>query len=86
MINKEDIQHHLSVGLLHIEFTKKDGSHRTMQATTNRVLIESIIGVTEPKENKREKKENLDICAVFDIDAKSWRSFRWDNLLQCATK
>lgn len=67
-----------------IEFTKADGSDRVMKCTLNtelgakyktEVLIENEAAVqTNPK------KVNTDACAVWDIDAGEWRSFRWDRL------
>jgi hypothetical protein len=31
-------------------------------------------------QSKSPKKTNEDVCAVWDIDAGAWRSFRWDRL------
>ena len=31
--------------------------------------------------NKPKRKENQDICTVYNIDDQVWRSFRWDRLI-----
>ena len=68
-----------------IEFEKKDGSVRVMNCTLNSTfgavykdkIVDfggSIVEVQTPK------KSNQNICAVWDINQQSWRSFRWDRL------
>ena len=32
------------------------------------------------EENKKEKKINPDVQAVWDIENEGWRSFRWDSV------
>lgn len=61
-----------------IAFNKVDGSIRQMNATLNPDLITS----TYEKTTDRVKEVNPDVQAVFDIDAGSFRSFRWDSLLE----
>ena len=69
----------LSFGPVTVTFTKKDGSERVMECTTAPSLVpqEPIVEDAAPK---REKKVNEDICPVYDMDAKGWRSFRWDSI------
>jgi len=62
-----------------ISFTKVSGEERVMTCTLNpsvvppapapKVLAEGAVAKT--------KKENPDICSVWDITAQGWRSFRW---------
>lgn len=59
-----------------IEFIKKDGSTRWILCT----LAENLIPV-----KSRPKKESLvtfeaDVCKVFDLEKKAWRSFRWNSV------
>lgn len=72
-----------------VEFKKTDGSIRIMNCTTAFQIIEFY---TEPKvfndlnfdiitESPKQRKKNDDVQAVFDVDKKSWRSFRWDNII-----
>jgi len=34
------------------------------------------------KKEKKEKKVNEEVIPVYDLDAKGWRSFRWDSVKQ----
>jgi hypothetical protein len=63
----------LTKNKIKVVFTKKDGTERTMLCTTNQELIPQI--VEESTEPKRQKKENLDTLAVYDLEKKGWRSF-----------
>lgn len=65
----------LREGIVKITFEKADGEKRTMLATTK----EGIAVIVESKTG-RSKKENLDVCVVFDTEKQEWRSFRWDRL------
>jgi len=56
-----------------VVFTKKDGTERTMLCTTNPELIPQQL--EESTEPKRQKKENLNTIAVYDLEKNSWRSF-----------
>lgn len=69
----------LVTGPVKVTFTKKDGTERVMECTTSSSLIpqEPIVESSEPK---LAKKANEDVCPVYDIEAKSWRSFRWDSI------
>jgi len=56
-----------------VTFTKQDGTERVMNCT----LYEGDIPVEQaPKGSSRSKP--TEALAVFDIEAKGWRSFRWD--------
>jgi hypothetical protein len=71
----------LAFGPVKVTFTKKDGTERVMECTTAPSLVpeEPILEDAAPK---REKKVNEDTCPVYDIEAKGWRSFRWDSIKQ----
>ena len=58
-----------------VEFYKTDGTLRKMSAT----LQSDVVVVTESKTG-RTKKENPEVCSVWDTQAKGWRSFRWDRI------
>jgi hypothetical protein len=69
-----------------LEFTKADGTARVMKCTLNtdlgakyktEVLVENFALVQD-----KPKKVNNDTCAVWDIEAGAWRSFRWDRLIR----
>jgi hypothetical protein len=80
---KTEVKNLLHLGPQLVEFVKADGTVRVMNCTlsnlhgakyTQTPIVENA--ATEP--NK--KKPNEDVCAVWDIDAGAWRSFRWDRL------
>lgn len=61
----------LKVGEMTVTFTKKDGSERVMRCSLNPDDLPPI----ELKEDKKERKQSMDSIAVYDLDAKGWRSF-----------
>ena len=71
----------LKVGPITVTFTKRDGTERIMKCTTSEELVpqEPIVENAEPK---REKKVNEDVCPVYDLESKHWKSFRWDSVKQ----
>jgi hypothetical protein len=79
-IFKKWLKGHLAYGPTTVVFTKKDGTERIMTCTTKSELVpaEPILEGVE----KKEKKTNEDVMPVYDLDAKSWRSFRWDSIKQ----
>ena len=58
-----------------IEFTKIDGTPRTMLCTLNPNDITPTTGKTE-----RKKTVNPDVLVVWDLQATAWRSFRYDSI------
>ena len=78
---KKWLKGHLAFGPVTVTFSKKDGTERVMNCTTNSNLIPAspIVESTEPK---KEKKVNEDVMPVYDLDARGWRSFRWDSIKQ----
>jgi hypothetical protein len=58
-----------------VTFTKKDGTERVMKCT----LREDVIVPYEKKTDKN-KVQNEDTLAVWDLDKKEWRSFRYDSI------
>jgi hypothetical protein len=60
-----------------LTFTKKDGTQREMVAT----LCESRIPKSEKStESAGTRKISAEAQPVYDVEAKGWRSFRWDSL------
>jgi hypothetical protein len=76
---KKWLKSHLNFGPVTVTFTKKDGSERIMKCTTNADLVPQE-PVTESTQPKKEKKVNEDVMPVYDLEAKAWRSFRWDSI------
>ena len=72
---REKIINALSAGPTKITFVKKDGTERIMNCTLKSNLTEVY-----EKKTDRVKESNPDICPVFDLDLKAWRSFRFDSV------
>ena len=73
-------------GMLHvapvtITFTKKDGTERVMNCTLQPELLPTV----ELKENKVERKKSENTMAVYDLDAKGWRSFTLKSVTHIST-
>ena len=58
-----------------ITFTKTDGTKREMLCTLRSEQV-----VPYEKKTDRDKISNPDTLAVWDIDKKGWRSFRYDSI------
>jgi len=64
----------LKAGPLTVTFTKKDGTERVMRCTLCPEMLPPVT-VTEDAEPKKKRTVNEDVMAVYDLDAKGWRSF-----------
>lgn len=63
----------LTGGPTTVTFIKKDGSERIMKCTLNETIV--------PKyEKKTDRDTNKDVCFVWDLEKKEWRSFRFDSV------
>jgi hypothetical protein len=80
-IFKRWLKSHLAYGPTTVVFTKKDGTERVMNCTTNPELVPAV-EIIESAEPKKEKKVNEEVMPVYDLEAKSWKSFRWDSIKQ----
>jgi hypothetical protein len=77
----------LQVTEVEVEFTKSDGTVRTMRCTLNDEKLPPPVAVTGPVdgivvETKQRKKPGEESIRVFDLDKNEWRSFRFDRLLK----
>lgn len=61
-----------------VTFTKKDGTERTMRCTLNA----SSIPTESAAKEKGTRAVPSTALAVYDLDKKEWRSFRWDSILE----
>jgi hypothetical protein len=80
-IFKRWLKSHLAYGETTVVFTKKDGTERVMKCTTNPELVPAV-EIVESVEPKKERKVNEEVMPVYDLEAKSWKSFRWDSVKQ----
>lgn len=77
---KRWLKGHLAFGPVIVTFTKKDGTERVMNCTTNKELVPPV-EVNKTVE-KKERKVNEDTMPVYDLEVKAWKSFRWDSIKQ----
>jgi hypothetical protein len=61
----------LHVDVATVTFTKKDGTERVMKCT----LKPEHLPTAPITENKKERKVNDNVLAVYDVEANGWRSF-----------
>ena len=80
-IFKRWLKSHLAYGPTTVVFTKKDGTERVMNCTTNPELVPAV-EIVESAGPKKEKKVNEEVMPVYDLEAKAWKSFRWDSIKQ----
>ena len=92
-ITREQLSELLHTGECVVEFTKVDGTVRSMPCTLSETLIpptpvhetntDNPIDFPTPK---REKKQNPDVMSVWCLDKKEWRSFRIANVISAKAK
>ena len=75
---QNQIRQDLLEGVVEVTFTKADGSTRVMNCTKEE-------GKYPAPEAGKERKENADICVVWDVDVQDWRTFRWDRVQKVST-
>lgn len=61
-----------------VTFTKKDGTERLMNCTTNPAIVPKV----EIKEGATPRKQSTTTIRVFDTDIKEWRSFTTKSIKQ----
>ena len=74
----EFLKSNLQTAILNIAFIKKDGSHRDLRCTLRPDLLPAQ---TDLEEAVQKKTPNPDILAVWDLENKGWRSFRYDSII-----
>ena len=65
-----------------VTFTKVSGDVRVMTCTLDPSVVPPAPAPKALAEGEmvKAKKENADVCSVWDINAQGWRSFRWANV------
>lgn len=64
--------------VVEVLFVKKDGTERRMVCTLKPDLLPSQ---TDLEEAVQKKTPNPDVLAVWDLENKGWRSFRYDSVI-----
>lgn len=65
----------LKAGKVCVIFTKVNGSERTMNCTLSESIVPQV-----PNTETKHKKQNEEVCPVWDVDLNAWRSFRFDSV------
>jgi hypothetical protein len=68
------LRENLTKHVVTVEFIKKDGNLRIMNCTLNSDLLPPAPELTE-EVKKQPRKISESTMAVYDVDAKGWRSF-----------
>ena len=73
-----ELKEALKRGKVDFKFTKKDGTIRSAQGTTNPEIISEFITVedSDQRESKTHKEKPTDMVVYFDLEKKQFRSFR----------
>lgn len=71
------------VDLLHdhvltVTFRKADSSTRVMRAT----LRKDMLPAAPVTEERKPRRENASVLAVYDVENSGWRSFRLDSIIE----
>lgn len=79
-MNKSEINETLRNSVQNVKFKKADGTIRYMTCT----LMESYLPNQDDKTKivKTSKRTNDDVVACWDLEAKGWRSFRIDRVVE----
>ena len=63
-----------------VTFTKINGDKRVMTCTLNEEAIPKPTKTDTISQKKVRSIEEDKVCTVWDVNAKGWRSFRWENV------
>ena len=87
---KKIVREGLHNGIMTVHFTKKNGDTRVMSCTLKPEIIPVEFHPKVKEEQANDQSDNVEmektegkedkICAVYDINAKGWRSFAWERV------
>jgi len=75
-MTKQEIAEMLRNNVKVVSFTRADGTERVMKCT----LMEKYLPEQVELEEYVARKQNDNVCSVWDIDKAAWRSFRVDSV------
>jgi hypothetical protein len=82
-MTNDEMKDSLHQGMCKVVFTKKNGDERIMHCTLQESMLPEQMDI---EEEIQKKKPNPDVLAVWDVEAKGWRSFRWDSIKDFSTE
>lgn len=74
----EYLKNTLQTGTAKVIFTKKDGTVRELLCT---LMPSALPAQTDLEEAVQKKTPNPEVLAVWDLENKGWRSFRYDSVI-----
>lgn len=80
LLNKQQIIDDLANGPVIVVFTKADGTERIMPCTIDPTYILFKTGQVAPSCSSRNFSHSQ-VVAVYDLETRDWRSFRWDSVI-----
>jgi len=76
---KADLKTQLEQNVLVVDFTKLNGDKRVMTCTL-REDIKPAATKADPMSQKKVREVSDAVVSVWDVNAKGWRSFRYDRI------
>ena len=76
---KDQFKEILRTNVVDVTFIKKDGTERKLKCTLNENIVPAK--VVDESANTVVRSVNNDAQAVYDVESKGWRSFRWDSVV-----
>jgi len=80
MYNKYDLKETFSKGVVTVVFEKTDGTERVLKGTLLSEYLPSKDFDDSVETPEKERKQNENILAVWDLENNGWRSFRVDSI------
>ena len=74
-MNRNNIIETLQQGVTEVQFTKVDGSERTMKCTLNAEYLPEL-----EHNSTQDHPVDFNSVTVWDVEANSWRRFRVENV------
>jgi|TARA_B110000902_G_scaffold210772_1_gene241253 hypothetical protein len=76
---REELMTKLTEETLIVTFLKLDGDRRVMTCTLHEGVVPPATKA-DPLSQKKVRAVSDKVCSVWDINAKGWRSFRYDRI------
>lgn len=76
-MNKQRLLKNLGESIICVRFIKKNGDERLLKCTRNLQLVDDA---HIPKNQNHDDESN--VIRAYDVDAKGWRSFDFDSIIE----
>ena len=76
---RDDLMKLLTKNVAVVTFLKLDGDERVMTCTLKEDIKPQAVK-TDPLSQKKVREVSDKVCSVWDVNAKGWRSFRYDRV------